>query len=52
MTLDEQFLQHLGGVRTNSLRELLQATNVDEENMHSLIPRLEKLRGQTQGQQT
>ena len=40
MTLDEQFLQHLGGVRTNSLRELLQVTNVglDEENMHSLIP--------------
>ena len=38
MTLDEQFLKHLGGVRTNSLRELLQITNVDEENMHSLIP--------------
>ena len=35
MTLDEQFLQHLG-VRTNSLRELLQVTNVDEENMHSI----------------
>ena len=40
MTLDEQFLQHLGGVRTNSLRELLQVTNVGlyEENFHSLIP--------------
>ena len=40
MTIDEQFLQHLGGVRTNSLRELLQVTYVglDEENMHSLIP--------------
>ena len=40
MTLDEQFLQHLGAVRTNSLRELLQVTNVglDEENMNSLIP--------------
>ena len=39
MTLDEQFLQHLGGVRTNSLRELLQVTSVGlgEENMHSLI---------------